>query len=137
MRALGSSASDATRPACSGWASSPRSRAPPQDPLRRDRLHQQAVHGERLQVREPFLQGEPLLVKLVPRTPEVQRDLPSALLVSPDDLDDLLEPPPVVRKEGRDSSLRVVERPSVRRHHDLWVKGDEATKAVEVVVQRV
>ena len=44
-------------------------------------------------MRQPFLQGKPLLVEVVTWPPEVERDLPTGLFfISTEDLNDLIQP---------------------------------------------
>src|SRR5579864_9526866 len=94
-----SSESAAIPRTCFPWASSP---APPHG-LGRDGFVDASFDRESLQVREAFLQRKPLLVKVLPRPPELERNLPAGLLLAIDDREDLLEPAPVMRGQRIDA----------------------------------
>src|SRR4029077_114818 len=110
--------------------------SPPHE-LRRDRLSHATLDGERLQVRETFLQSEPLLVEVFARTPEVERDLPSGFLVAIHDLEDLIETPTVVARQRLHAGHDGGERPPMRGQHLLWLERGHAAQSFQIVVQRV
>src|SRR4029077_11781101 len=82
--------------------------------LGRDRLAHPALHGEGLQVGQAFLQRKPLLVEVLARTPQLERDLPRGLLVTTDYLHDLVEPAPMMRDQRVDPRPGVFKRPAAR-----------------------
>jgi len=47
-------------------------------------------------MRESLLQGQPLLVKIVTRAPQVQRHLPAGFFFPAENLEDLIQAPPMM-----------------------------------------
>src|SRR5437868_11685451 len=108
-------------PAWSGSAATPRtffrlaSSSPPAHGLRRDRLQDKTLDSESLQVGQSFLEGKPLLIEVLARTPQLHRNLPAGLFISSDDLEDLVEPALMVRGQRFDTTGHIGERTPVRR----------------------
>src|ERR1700674_794078 len=124
----------ATRRNSFRWASNRR----PAHRLGRDRLLHPVVDGQSLQMRKRLLEGQSLLVKLLPGTPELKRDVPPRLFAGPpDDRDDLLEPADVMRLQHLDPRRGVRERAAMRRQDELWLVGREPPEPVQVLVQRI
>src|ERR1700682_3945956 len=101
----GGSASAAIRRSFFGWVSNRR----PAHDLGRSGLHHPSVHGQRLQVRQSLLKSQPLLVEMVPGTPQFERNLPTRFFPAADNLDDLIEAALVVRLQDLDASLSAGE----------------------------
>src|SRR2546427_13127712 len=115
MRDQGSSESAAIPRTCFRSGSRARCRRPPPHRRGADQLLEAAFDRERLEVRKPFLEREPLLVEDLAGSPKLECQLPGAPLPRGDDLEDLVEPPTVMRDKCSDTARGMRDGPSVRR----------------------
>src|SRR5690348_12766687 len=133
MRDRAWSASESTAPTSCPSASN----RSPQHGLRRDRLRHATLHRKRLEMCEPLLERKPLLIEVRARPPQLESDLPSSFLIAIDDLEDLIEPPPVMTRELLDARRDRGERPAMSGQHLLRLERRHAAQTSKVVVQRV
>src|SRR5260370_9741617 len=70
-------------------------------------------------------------------TPQLQGNFPTRLFSPADDLDDLVEPAPVMPFQDFDASGRVRVWASMRRKDQLRLVGGQASNAVQVLVEGI
>ena len=109
----------------------------PSHRLRRDELLQPAVDRQRLQVREPFLKSEALLVEVVARPPQLQGHLPGAAFTAREDRGNLVQAPLVVSGELRNPARCIRERTAVGRKDQVGLVARQPPQAVEVLVEGI
>ena len=88
-------------------------------------------------MRQSLLQREALFVKLVARSPQLERDLPAGELTVRKDAHHALHALAVMSRQHLDASCSVGEGPAMRRQDETRRVGGESLQSFEVLVQRV